>query len=96
MKINGPAFFVGAGLFLTGVALGVLYLDARMWQAKELELQLRPKPAIVSEVMDDGTFVRWGVAMMTGCTGVSFTGAGFILLFTRLKWFHTPAQPPRG
>ena len=87
------ARLVGVGLFLTGIALGVLYYEYRLFHAENLRLEAAGmSPREVAAMRDDDlpdlvSLSRFLLAMSTGSIGVGMTGYGFVLVLSRWRWF---------
>jgi len=87
------ARLVGVGLFLTGIALGVLYYEYRLFHAENLRLEAAGmSPREVAAIRDDDlpelvSISRFLLAMTTGSVGVGMTGYGCVVVLSRWRWF---------
>jgi hypothetical protein len=82
---------VGVGLFLTGIALGLLYYESRRDLMEDLrgrdyfvrEPARRP-PETLPDIFEIGRFM---IALSCGSTGAGLTGYGCVLVLSRWRWF---------
>lgn len=91
--MNAPARAIGVGLFLTGIALGLLYYNSVEFWATELELKSEKNHAIQAiSIMDLWFHVRFLAALSFGSLGVALSGWGAAVLVARLKWLRPGDQ----
>ncbi len=88
MRATTIAIIVALGLALTGVALGLLYMDTREWQATVLRERLNGHPIVDSDDLPGGhNMPRRVGALVCGSVGVGLTGFGAVLLLCRTRFF---------
>lgn len=88
---------VALGLALTGVALGLLYIDARGWQrAARREHLAGNRIADSDDLPDEHNMPRMVAALVCGSVGVGLSGfGGVLLLLCRTRLFAGDGFTPK-